>query len=194
MKTHYSTFLGARMWPARPSFTSGGGLHRRTTIAYWMRESTLECFRLILSLHTWCKVISSARVRTQHCTFGGDKMDHLRHWSTVVQDLKNLRTPLSPPRPRTSLPSPHWLQQWTNHVPTISYLVALITSTQSRERAPDQKCLDNADIYKFRERADIYKFWERADIYKFWRENWFSDKQEFWSDREAAELNRFQRE
>ena len=140
MKTHYSTFLGARMWPARPSFTSGGGLHRRTTIAYWMRESTLECFRLILSLHTWCKVISSARVRTQHCTFGRDKMDHLRHWSTVVQDLKNLRTPLSPPRPRTSLPSPHWLQQWTNHVPTISYLVALITSTQSREKAPDQKC------------------------------------------------------
>ena len=56
MKTHYSTFLGARMWPARPSFTSGGGLHRRTTRAYGWRGAPLSASPFNRSLHTWCLV------------------------------------------------------------------------------------------------------------------------------------------
>ena len=141
MKAHYNHLFRGENVTSSPSFTSGGGLHRRTTIAYWMKESTLECCRLNLSLHTWWKVIDSTRVRTQHCTFSRDKMVHLRHWSTIVQDLKNLRTPLSPSQPHTSLPSPNWLQQWTNHLSTLSYLVTRITSTQCREQAPGQSSL-----------------------------------------------------
>ena len=138
MKTHYHHLFRGENVTSSLSFTSGGGLHRRTTIAYWMRESTLKCFRLILSLHTWCKVIGSTRVRTQHCTFSRDKMVHSRHWSTIVQDLINFCRPLFLSQPRTSLPSPHWLQQWTNHISTLSYLVTFISSTQCREQAPDQ--------------------------------------------------------
>ena len=79
MKTHYHHLFRGENVTSSLSFTSGGGLHRRTTIAYWLRRSTLECFRLNLSLHTWCKVIGSTRVRTQHCTFSRDKMVHSRH-------------------------------------------------------------------------------------------------------------------
>ena len=79
MKTHYHHLFKGENVTSSLSFTSGGGLHRRTAIAYWLRESTLECFHLNLSLHTWCKVIGSTRVRTQHCTFSRDRMVHSRH-------------------------------------------------------------------------------------------------------------------
>ena len=120
MKTHYHHLFRGENVTSSLSFTSGGGLHRRTTIAYWLRESTLECFRLNLSLHTWCKVIGSTRVRTQHCTFSRDRMVHSSHWSTTVQELISFCRPLSPPRPRTSLPSLNWHQQLTNHFSTPS--------------------------------------------------------------------------
>ena len=79
MKIHYHHLFKGENVTSSLSFTSGGGLHRRTAIAYWLRESTLECFHLNLSLHTWCKVIGSTRVRTQHCTFSRDRMVHSRH-------------------------------------------------------------------------------------------------------------------
>ena len=122
MKIHYHHLFRGENVTSSLSFTSGGGLHRSTTIAYWLRESTLECFRLNLSLHTWCKVISSTRVRTRHCTFSRYILVHSRHLSTIVQELISRRTPLSPPRPRTSLPSLNWHQQSSNHFSTVSYL------------------------------------------------------------------------
>ena len=62
-------------------------------------------------------------MRTQHCTFSRDIPVHLRHLSTIVQELIIRRTPLSPPRPRTSLPSLNWHQQSSNHISTSSSLV-----------------------------------------------------------------------
>ena len=120
--------------------TSRRGASPTHNNSIWMRESTLECSPLNLSLHTWCKVRGSTWVRTQHCSFSRDKMVHSRHLSTIVQELINVHTSLSPPRPRTSPPSPHWLQQYANHVSTGSYLVTIIAPTQCREQAPDQIC------------------------------------------------------
>ena len=120
--------------------TSRRGASPTHNNSIWMKESTLECSPLNLSLHTWCKVIGSTWVRTQHCSFSRDKMVHSRHLSTIVQELINVHTSLSPPRPRTSPPSPHWLQQYANHVSTGSYLVTIIAPTQCREQAPDQIC------------------------------------------------------
>ena len=141
MKTHSITFLGVWMWwPAHMSFKSRRGASPTHNKSLWMKESTLECSPLNLCLHTWCKVIGSTWVRTQHCSFSRDKMVHSRHLSTIVQELINVHTSLSPPRPRTSPPSPHWLQQYANHVSTGSYLVTIIAPTQCREQAPDQIC------------------------------------------------------
>ena len=46
MKAHYNHLFGGENVTSSPSFTSGGGLHRSTTIAYWLRESTLEYYRI----------------------------------------------------------------------------------------------------------------------------------------------------
>ena len=137
-KTHTVTFLGVKDVTSSTKFYLRRGASPTHNDSIWMKESTLECSPLNRSPHTWCKVIVVSGFG-QHCTFGWYKMVPSRHLSTIVQALIIIHMSLSPPWPLTSPPSPYWHQQLSPHFSTVSYLVSLITSTQCREKAPDQK-------------------------------------------------------
>ena len=95
-KTHYHhLFRGENVTSSTEFYLRRGASPTNNSI--WMKESTLECSPLNRSLHTWCKVLGSTRVRTallfQQRQDGSLKA--LKHNCARIDNLPHTSLPIS---------------------------------------------------------------------------------------------------